>query len=111
MAPRKASSKSETVAALKERRAKQQEEILSIVNVLEECIAKARGMRIQFELLSSVSQGLYDELDKLSKKAPAEPVSAAASEKMGSTFNSPTSVLKSASDVIAFNFFQSLRGY
>ena len=74
MTPRKTSSKSEKATDLKERRAKQQEEILAIVGVLGDCIAKAKDMRTQYKLLSSVSLGLYDELDKLSKKAPAEPV-------------------------------------
>jgi hypothetical protein len=74
MTPRKSSSQSQAAIALNEKRSKQHEDVISIADALEECIAKAEKMHSQYVLLSSVSKGLYDELDKLSKKAPAEPV-------------------------------------
>ena len=74
MASQKSSSQSEVAKELKSRREKQLEEIISIGETLDNCLEKARGMRAQYALLTSVSLGLYDEVDKLTKKAPAEPV-------------------------------------
>jgi len=74
MVSQKSSSKLESEKALRERRAKQLEDITPIVEALKECLAKLMVMRAQHKLLSSVSLGLYEEVDKLSKKAPAEPV-------------------------------------
>jgi hypothetical protein len=74
MASRKGSSQSDLDKELQSKREKQLEEIISIVERVEICLEKARGMRAQYALLSSVSLGLYDEVDKLTKKAPSEPV-------------------------------------
>lgn len=53
----------------------QLEHIQNIVTGLEHRIREARGyQRKQLDLLESVSKGLYDEIDKLSKKAPSERV-------------------------------------
>lgn len=74
MATRRSSSKYEDEKSLKEKRGKQLEEIDSIVKRLQDCLEKAKAMRSRYALLSSVSHGLYEEIDKLTKKAPAEPV-------------------------------------
>lgn len=60
---------------IKQTREEQFVHIRNIIAELEPQLRKATGyQKDQLRLLKSVSIGLYDEIDKLSKKAPAEPV-------------------------------------
>ena len=56
------------------RRKAQLEEIGSIVENSQAKLAKYKKQREKYKLLLSVASGLYEEVDKVSKKAPAEPV-------------------------------------
>lgn len=62
----------------KQIRQTKEEQLVHIRNIIadfEPQLYKATGyQKNQLKLLESVSLGLYDEIDKLSKKAPAEPV-------------------------------------
>lgn len=70
-------NKSNSQAAIKQRRANQLEEIKKVFEVLSSEIREIHDTKTKKrQLLDSVSLGLYDEIDKLSKKAPAEPVTA-----------------------------------
>ena len=55
------------------------ESILVLDRRLHECM---HNQRDQLTLLDSVSRGLYDEIDKLAKKAPAEPLTDLALEQV-----------------------------
>jgi len=58
-----------------ERRTEQLELVDKIIKELDFALVELRGKKKhQLNLLESVSKGLYEEIDKLSKKAPAEPV-------------------------------------
>lgn len=75
MATRKSDSKRSKISDIEEKRKEQLEEVRSIVSQLEQQHEeKARTYRKQLDLLESVSLGLYEEIDKLSKKAPADAV-------------------------------------
>lgn len=74
MTPQSSSSKLESEKALREIREKQLAHITPIVDALKKCMVNLVAIRSQHKLLSSVSLGLYEEVDKLAKKAPAEPV-------------------------------------
>lgn len=64
-------------------RNKQLAQIEESIAVLERRLHDCRHkQRDQLILLDSVSQGLYDEIDKLAKKAPAEPVTDLALEQI-----------------------------
>jgi hypothetical protein len=66
---------SDKVTELKQTRISQLSRIKEIIAVIETSLKKASGyQKRQLNLLESVSLGLYDEIDKLAKKAPAEPV-------------------------------------
>ncbi|WP_110513752.1 hypothetical protein [Herpetosiphon llansteffanensis] len=59
------------------------EEIENIILILKDKLKEYRKDKIkELKLLQSVSLGLYDEIDKLSKKAPAEPVTDLVLEQM-----------------------------
>ena len=73
MATKKSSAPAEN-AALKEKRELQLQQISEKREELAEFVDKARQMKKEFLLLSSVLDGLYEEIDKLCKKAPAEQV-------------------------------------
>jgi len=69
--PKKSSSQSE----IEQRRAAQLEEINKVFEILSSELREIRETKTKKrQLLDSVSLGLYEEVDKLSKKAPAEPV-------------------------------------
>lgn len=69
------SSLSNEATQIKQKRTGQLEQIRNIIATLEPLLRNASGhQKNQLELLDSVSLGLYEEIDKLSKKAPAEPV-------------------------------------
>jgi hypothetical protein len=55
-------------------RKKQQLDLGAIVTDFEAKLSSWKGKEKQLALLNSVSEGLYEEIDKLSKKAPAEMV-------------------------------------
>lgn len=76
MATRKGNSGQNSEAAkLKQTRTEQLAQIRHVIAVIEPRLQKAVAYQEgQLKLLDSVSLGLYDEIDKLSKKAPAEPV-------------------------------------
>jgi hypothetical protein len=66
---------SDQATQLKQTRTAQLRQIQEIIAVIEPILQKASGyQKSQLNLLESVSLGLYDEIDKLAKKAPAEPV-------------------------------------
>jgi hypothetical protein len=66
---------SDKATQLKQTRTAQLSQIQEIISVIEPRLKKASGyQKSQLSLLESVSLGLYDEIDKLAKKAPAEPV-------------------------------------
>lgn len=72
MTTRKGSSEA---IQIRQTRTEQLAKIQNIITLIEPRLQKAVGpQRSQLKLLESVSLGLYDEIDKLSKKAPAEPV-------------------------------------
>lgn len=56
------------------RRTEQLNQIELVIQKLETQLKENRKKQKQLALLTSVSTGLYDEIDKLSKKAPAEPI-------------------------------------
>lgn len=76
MATRKSNSGQTSEATkLKQTRTEQLAQIRHVIAVIEPRLQKAVTYQEgQLKLLDSVSLGLYDEIDKLSKKAPAEPV-------------------------------------
>jgi hypothetical protein len=66
---------SDKATQLKQTRIDQLRQVQEIILVIEPIFKKASGyQKSQLNLLESVSLGLYDEIDKLAKKAPAEPV-------------------------------------
>lgn len=75
MSKKRSSSKASKAAQTKELRTKQFEQILEVIDSLESRLQYTEyDQKNQLTLLSSVSHGLYEEVDKLSKKAPSEPV-------------------------------------
>ncbi|MHC5716278.1 MAG: hypothetical protein ACYTX0_30205 [Nostoc sp.] len=69
------SGRSDEATRLKETRTEQLAQIRNAIAVIEPHLQEAVGsQKKQLKLLDSVSLGLYEEIDKLSKKAPAEPV-------------------------------------
>lgn len=72
MADRK--NKSATATALKTRRKAQRDEVDDVLAVLNKKLQELKNTQKQCELLRSVGGALYEEMDKLSKKAPAEQV-------------------------------------
>lgn len=68
---------------------------------LEQLQARNRDMTKQREKIWSVVQALYDEIDKLAKKAPREPVSDLTIEMMNQAISSMRSLLTSANDEFA----------
>ena len=73
-APKRRTSSNEQDAAEQQKRAAQLEQIKEIVTRLEQEVKQITASKKQLALLDSVSKGLYDEVDKLSKKVPAETV-------------------------------------
>jgi len=62
-------------SAIKDLRTKQIEDLNLIIERLQEKLDQSHVARIQqLPLLESVSKGLYEEIEKLCKKAPAEPI-------------------------------------
>lgn len=57
-----------------QRRAEQLEQVQQMIRELRAKPSKARADEAKHALLESVTLGLYDEVDKLTKKAPAEPI-------------------------------------
>jgi hypothetical protein len=69
------SAKTEKSNAIKTARSNQLAQIREIVSKIKSVLKNLSGyQKSQLALLESVSFGLYDEIDKLSKKAPAEPI-------------------------------------
>lgn len=74
-AQRSNSSRSNEATRLKQTRTEQLAQIRNIIALIEPRLQRAVGFQNnQLKLLDSVSLGLYEEIDKLAKKAPAEPV-------------------------------------
>ena len=83
MATKKNTSTSSNPSDIKKIRKDQLEQVKSIISMLEEQLKEATGHhKKQLKLLNSVSQGLYEEIDKLSKKAPADGVTDLVLEQM-----------------------------
>lgn len=75
MATRKSESGNSEAKQIRHTREEQLVHIRDVIANFEPQLHKATGyQKNQLKLLESVSLGLYDEIDKLSKKAPAEPV-------------------------------------
>lgn len=70
----KKASRAAEAARVRELRSEKFDQINEIVDRLRAQLQEKRGHIRQRELLDSVSLGLYEEVDKLCKKAPAEPV-------------------------------------
>lgn len=71
---RSSPNRASKAAQVKELRAKQLDQLNEAIASLESRLQSRREQRTQLNLLDSVSLGLYEEVDKLSKKAPAEPI-------------------------------------
>lgn len=80
MAGRKGQGSS--AAALKTRRRAQRDEVDGAVVLVGKTLQELRNRQKQCELLRSVGGALYEEMDKLSKKAPAEEVTTLALEEV-----------------------------
>ncbi|MBV5261964.1 hypothetical protein FLX56_26535 [Synechococcus moorigangaii CMS01] len=75
MAAQKSKSGHPEPKQIKQTREEQLAHIRNVINDFEPRLHQAAGyQKNQLKLLESVSLGLYEEIDKLSKKAPAEPV-------------------------------------
>jgi hypothetical protein len=70
------------IDADRERRGKQLTDIIARIAILEPQLDDCNHNQHQLDLLDSVSRGLYDEIDKLAKKAPAEPLTDLALEQV-----------------------------
>lgn len=70
----KGKGKQAAVEELRARRTAQLAQISPVLDVSTKRLAELRKDQRQCDMLKSVAGGLYEELDKLSKKAPAEPV-------------------------------------
>jgi hypothetical protein len=69
------SSHTDKITQLKQARIEKLEQVKELIISIEPRLKKATEYeKKQLKLLQSVSSGLYDEIDKLSKKAPAEKV-------------------------------------
>lgn len=64
------------------RRSQQLQEISDVISILESGFQQYRENARQHQLLKSVVEGLYIEIDKLTKKAPAEPITELALEQI-----------------------------
>lgn len=83
MATKKRSSDRSKTLDIQQIRREQLELIRTVIDRHEQHLKEATGhQKKQLSLLESVSQGLYEELDKLSKKAPAEQVTNLVLEEM-----------------------------
>jgi type II secretory pathway pseudopilin PulG len=67
-------ARSSQLAELKHRRAEQLRIIGEAISAIQSRLDDVRQRRTRSQLLDSVSKGLYDEVDKLAKKAPADQV-------------------------------------
>jgi DNA repair exonuclease SbcCD ATPase subunit len=75
VATKKSTSARSKTSDVKTTRKEQLEQIRGIISQFDQRLeAATKHHKKQLNLLESVSQGLYEELDKLSKKAPAEKV-------------------------------------
>lgn len=99
------SSQSQQSRELKKRRQEQFEQINKIVDTLENKLVQTRKQIKQRELLDSVSQGLYDEIDKLTKKAPAEPITDLVLEQTNDVIKETKQLIASDSYVQRLNQF------
>ncbi len=69
------SARAQREAEMKALRTKQMEDLDLIIERVQDKSDRSHVARIQqLPLLESVSKGLYEEIDKLCKKAPAEPI-------------------------------------
>lgn len=71
---RSSPNRTSKASQVKELRAKQLDQLIEAIAYLESRLQSGREQRKQLTLLDSVSLGLYEEVDKLSKKAPAEQI-------------------------------------
>jgi glucose-6-phosphate-specific signal transduction histidine kinase len=67
---------------VRQRREEQMVEIAAVIEQLGARLKSLEGLQRRITVLDSVSLGLYDEVDKLSKKAPAETVTDLALEQV-----------------------------
>jgi hypothetical protein len=90
----------------RELRNKQLAQIEESVAVLERRLNDCRhNQRDQLTLLDSVSHGLYDEIDKLAKKAPAEPVTDLALEQINDVIRETKQLVQSDPYIRRLNEF------
>jgi hypothetical protein len=90
----------------RELRNKQLAQIEESIAVLERRLHDCRhNQRDQLTLLDSVSHGLYDEIDKLAKKAPAEPVTDLALEQINDVIRETKQLIQSDPYVRRLNEF------
>lgn len=72
---KKASEANAEVARVSQARAEKLRQLPGVIAKIDSLLQKNKELAKQLAVLDSVSLGLYEEIDKLSKKAPAEPVS------------------------------------
>lgn len=78
----KGSNRNNTPDSVRARRTEQLKDIGEVLQALNERLTPINSKRRQLARLQSVSLGLYEELDKLSKKAPAEKLTELALEQV-----------------------------
>jgi DNA repair exonuclease SbcCD ATPase subunit len=80
-------------------------QIQEVVASLETSLQECRDQRTQLTLLESVSQGLYDEIDKLTKKAPAESITDLALSQVNDVIKETKQLLDSDAYIQRLNEF------
>jgi DNA repair exonuclease SbcCD ATPase subunit len=98
-------SRAEEAERMKQHRTEQLNQIEAIIQVFEERLRKCYEYNRQLALLESVSLGLYDELDKLSKKAPAETITDLALAQVNDVIRETKQLVQSDSYIQRLNEF------
>lgn len=77
-----------------QRRTEQLEQIIEILGILKQSKQKVLILRKQISIMDSVSLGLYEEVDKLSKKAPADMITDLALEQVNDVIRDTKQLLE-----------------
>ena len=88
------SNRTSQAEQLKQRRAEQLSQIAETIVSIEARQQELSSRQRQLALLESVSLGLYDEVDKLTKKAPAETITDLALEQVNDVIRETKELLK-----------------
>lgn len=76
------------------RRSQQLQEITEVISVLEGHLQRNKENARRYQLLKSVVEGLYLEIDKLAKKAPAEQITELALEQINDVITDTKSLMQ-----------------